>query len=89
MQRMPGKIQRDGPIRRIDQGARGQSAGVAPHLRIEPHHAQGEHQRGREDDLGRDQLTHESRIEAFDPGGTAELLDEGDPVVIGIPPYHR
>jgi len=84
MQRVPGKIQRDGPVHRIDQGARCQCAAVAPHQRVKPHHAQDEHQWGSEGDLGRDQLTHEGRIETL-YSGAAELLDKGHPLVIGIP----
>ena len=88
MQRVPDEIGDDGPEHRIDQHARGQRAGAALEQRIEAHRAEDEHQRRRERDLRRDQFGDEGRPEILDPGA-AHLLDEGHPVVIGIPQDDR
>ena len=88
MQRMPDEIQHDGPERRADQCARCQRAGIAPKQRIKPHRAEDPDQRRRERDLGRDQFGDERRPEILD-AGAADLLDEGDPVVIGVPENDR
>ena len=88
MQRMPDEIQHDGPERRTDQGTCRERAGIAPKQRIKPHRAEDPDQRRRKRNLGRDQFGDERRPEILD-AGAADLLDEGDPVVIGVPENDR
>jgi hypothetical protein len=88
MQRMPDEIRHDGPERRADQRARRVCAGVAAEQRIKPHRAENADQRRCECDLGRDQLGDEARLEILD-ARAPDLLDEGNPVMIGIPQDHR
>ena len=66
----------------------GQRAGIAPEQRVKPHRAEDEDQRRRECDLGRDQLGDEDQPEILDTCA-AELLEERNPMVIGIPEDDR
>ena len=87
MQRMPDEIGYDGPDHDVDQHARTARARLARDQRGESHGAENEHQRRRKRELGRQQLGDEDGTEILDPR-TSELLDEGDPLVIGVPEQH-
>ena len=67
-------------------------AASAPALRvdqrIQSHRAEDENQRRCKRDLRRHQFGDEGGAEILDPGA-ADLLDEGDPLVIGVPEDDR
>jgi hypothetical protein len=85
---MPDEIQRDGPVGRIDQGPRGGAAGLARPQRVKAHGAEDPDQGRCEGDLGWNEFADEGQPEILD-FGAAHLLDEGDPVMIGVPPDDR
>ena len=88
MQRMPNEIGDDDPEHRIDERTRRQRAGASAEQRVKPHRTEHPHQRRRERDLRRDQFGDEDRAEILDPR-PPHLLDEGNPVVPGVPENDR
>ncbi len=89
MQGVPDEIGGDGPEGRIDEHASGLRTGLEAGKRMQPHRAENKDQRRCEGDLRRHQFEQIVGAKILDPGAAADLLEERDPVVLGVPDQHR